>query len=197
MKQSVEYPPNLIHIMEQTEVLIKEFGCSQTTLKKIMDKAEVSKGAIYHYVSSKDELFGLMLKKNIFDVNESFWNVLSQGEVDLQAPLKAITDGLTFFFEPASDVTNPIFIYLLSKTENPPVQQILDEFYSYSIAQASSWIEAGQQGCAINPTINPEKTAAAFLTYSFGLRVTQLLAPTRTALQKDEFYTYMMNTLKP
>ncbi|TSB47577.1 TetR/AcrR family transcriptional regulator [Alkalicoccobacillus porphyridii] len=196
MSQQPHYTSNLIHILKQTESLIKEYGCAHTTLKMIMEKADVSKGAIYHYVKSKDELFGLMLQKNIADIDKSFWEILNEECVDLSKPLKIIAEGLTYFLN-KEDVSNPIFIYLLSKKENPSVQKVLDEFYQFSEKQASSWIQAGQEGGVIDSTIDADHTASSFLTYSYGLRITQLLSPERIPALIEEFYSLMFERLSP
>ncbi|WP_084731330.1 TetR/AcrR family transcriptional regulator [Seinonella peptonophila] len=55
-----------------TEELILERRCHRTTLQDILQKAGVSKGAIYHYVNSKDELFALILKQKLVQVDERF-----------------------------------------------------------------------------------------------------------------------------
>ncbi|MCM2677184.1 TetR/AcrR family transcriptional regulator [Alkalicoccobacillus plakortidis] len=196
MPLTYPYTANLKHILSQTEMLIKEHGCAHTTLKMIMEKAEVSKGAIYHYVKSKDELFGLMLQKNIAETNDSFWEILNSKCTDLSEPLKAITEGLTFFLN-KEDVSNPIFIYLLGKNDNPAVEKVLDEFYQFSEKQASSWIQAGQEGGVIETSIDPKATASSFLAYSYGLRVTLMLSKERALNVKEQFYSYMLHVLSP
>ena len=57
--------PSFQNILLTTEELILEKGCRNTTLKDIIERTGLSKGAIYHYVASKDELFGLILKTKI------------------------------------------------------------------------------------------------------------------------------------
>ncbi|ALS22500.1 MULTISPECIES: TetR/AcrR family transcriptional regulator [Paenibacillus] len=59
-------------ILSTTEQLIKEKGCQQTTLQDIMERTGLSKGAIYHYVKSKDELFGKILLGYMEELNHSF-----------------------------------------------------------------------------------------------------------------------------
>ncbi|MEW9701076.1 TetR/AcrR family transcriptional regulator [Paenibacillus sp. SI8] len=59
-------------ILETAEQLIKEKGCRQTTLQDIIERTGLSKGAIYHYVSGKDELLGLILKSKTELLNAKF-----------------------------------------------------------------------------------------------------------------------------
>ncbi|MFK3939570.1 TetR/AcrR family transcriptional regulator [Alkalihalobacillus sp. NPDC078783] len=189
-------PASLLHILAQTEQLIKEHGCANTTLKMIMEQSAVSKGAIYHYVSSKDELFGLLLQSHISKINATFWSILENNCVRLEEPLSAITEGLTFFLN-EEDVTNSIFTYLLSKKDNPQVEKVLEDFYTFSESQAVSWIKTGQVGGVIDSKVDPARSASSFLTYSYGLRVMQIVAPDRTPELKEQFYSYMYKTLAP
>ncbi|WP_245602145.1 TetR/AcrR family transcriptional regulator [Peribacillus kribbensis] len=46
-----------------------EIGCKNTTLQEIIKASGLSKGAIYHYVSSKDELFGLIFQNKLQEIN--------------------------------------------------------------------------------------------------------------------------------
>ncbi|MGN7312323.1 TetR/AcrR family transcriptional regulator [Alkalicoccobacillus gibsonii] len=189
-------PASLLHILAQTEQLIKENGCANTTLKMIMDQSGVSKGAIYHYVNSKDELFGLLLQSHIRKINATFWSILEDNCIQLEEPLSAITEGLTFFLK-EEDVTNAIFTYLLSKKDNPQVEEVLNAFYMFSESQAVSWIKAGQMGGVIDSKVDPARSASSFLTYSYGLRVMHIVSPDRTLELKEQFYSYMYDTLAP
>ena len=62
---SIYENPTFQHILAITEELILEKGCRHTTLKSIIERTGLSKGAIYHYVDSKDELFRLILQSKV------------------------------------------------------------------------------------------------------------------------------------
>lgn len=65
-------------ILDTAEQIIQEKGCRQTTMQDIIDRSGLSKGAIYHYVSGKDELFGLILKAKMDQMNDSFKQSVSK-----------------------------------------------------------------------------------------------------------------------
>lgn len=194
MMDTPKLPASLLHILAQTEQLIKEHGCANTTLKMIMEQSAVSKGAIYHYVSSKDELFGLLLQSHISKIDATFWSIIEDNCTRLEEPLSAITEGLTFFLD-EEDVTNSTFTYLLSKKDNPQVEKVLESFYAFSESQAVSWIKAGQMGGVIDSNVDPALCASSFLTYSYGLRVMHIISPERTPKLKEQFYSDMYKTL--
>lgn len=64
--------PTLKHVLETTEQLAAEIGCQNTTLQEIIKRSGMSKGAIYHYVQSKDELFGLILEEHMIKKVEEY-----------------------------------------------------------------------------------------------------------------------------
>ncbi|MFM9327509.1 TetR/AcrR family transcriptional regulator [Paenibacillus mesotrionivorans] len=61
-------------VLETTERLAAEIGCQNTTLQEIIKRSGMSKGAIYHYVQSKDELFGLILEEHMIKKVEEYRN---------------------------------------------------------------------------------------------------------------------------
>jgi AcrR family transcriptional regulator len=168
--------PSFQNILLATEELILEKGCRNTTLKDIIERTGLSKGAIYHYVSSKDELYGLILKTKIEQVNDKFNQFISQSTED--APDSGRFGVASQFFhsrQNPNDAGNLIFVYLLSQ-DDEKVKSILKSVYQYSRATGIQWIEMGQKNGVIPPTIDAEKMSDLFMTFSYGLRVTQILS---------------------
>ena len=168
--------PSFQSILLATEELILEKGCRNTTLKDIIERTGLSKGAIYHYVASKDELYGLILKTKIEQVNEKFNQLISHPKAD--APDAGRFGVVSQFFhsrQNPNDVGNLIFVYLLSQ-DDEKVKSILKNVYQYSKATGVQWIEIGQQEWCDFPKIDAEKMTALFMTFSYGLRVTQILS---------------------
>jgi hypothetical protein len=55
------------------------------------------------------------------------------------------------------NVSNTIFIYRLSQTDNPKIEKILHSLYEYSYQTGVRWIETGQEREAIPDTIDAKK----------------------------------------
>lgn len=188
--------PTFQNILLATEELILEKGCRNTTLKDIIEKTGLSKGAIYHYVSSKDELYGLILKTKIEQVNEKFNQLISQSKED--APDSGRFRVAAQFFhsrQNPNDAGNLIFVYLLSQ-DDERVKGILKSVYQYSKATGIQWIEMGQKNGVIPPTIDAEKMSALFMTFSYGLRVTQILSSSNDEqIATSDIFKFLIRTL--
>ncbi|MEK8132169.1 TetR/AcrR family transcriptional regulator [Paenibacillus filicis] len=167
--------PSFQLILDTAEQLIGEKGCRQTTLQDIIDRTGLSKGAIYHYVSGKDELFGLILKTKMQTMNEKFNGVVGDAAPrEAAGPIRFIMEGMA---SQTGDqhVSNKIFTYLLSQIENPKVAAVLQGVYEYSIQTAHQWISVGQQAGAIPPEVDAVKMAELFMVFTYGLRVQSVI----------------------
>lgn len=182
-------------LLQTTEALIQEKGCQRTTLREIMERSGLSKGAIYHYVKSKDELFGLVLKERLAKVNQRFQEAVNTDSPDLETPLSAIVQGMTHVDNPA-DVTNRIFIYLLGKKDDPAVEALLQEIYRIAEENAIAWIEAGQDSGVIAQEVDAKKAAHLFIVLSYGLRVRAMVEPHDPAFTMGDFHAYMYHILR-
>jgi AcrR family transcriptional regulator len=176
-KQTFHDNPSFKHILSITEEIILEKGCRNTTLKDIIERSGLSKGAIYHYVDSKDELFGLILKTKIEQMNEMFNKAITES-IESDTPNQGRFGTVTQFFhsrQNANDIGNLIFVYLLSQ-DNDKVKQILNDIFQYSKETGARWIRMGQDNGVIPETIDPIKMSTLLMTFSYGLRVTQILS---------------------
>lgn len=193
--KDIQFTSSLRHLLLITEQLIQEKGCKKTTLKDIIQHSELSKGAIYHYVRSKDELFGLILQIKMAKINDDFMKEKKKTNAGLEGPLSAIADGMKYLIDEA-DVTNTIFIYLLGRKEEPAIADILSQIYEQSINLSVSWIEAGQRVGVIADGLDAKQTAMMFITFSYGLRVRAMIDPSNTSNAIQEFHDLMRNTLR-
>ncbi|MBT2655616.1 TetR/AcrR family transcriptional regulator [Bacillus sp. ISL-18] len=166
------------HILAITEEIILEKGCRSTTLKDIIERSGLSKGAIYHYVESKDELFGLILKSKIEEMNETFHQGIAQSiKQQLSSDFGSFNIVSQFFQsrKNAHDTGNLIFIYLLSQ-DNEKVKKILQDIFNYTKETGTRWIKMGQENGVIPASIDAEKMSTLMMTFSYGIRVTQILS---------------------
>jgi len=184
-------------ILEAAERLIDEKGCRQTTLQDIIERTGLSKGAIYHYVSGKDELFGLILKKNMSAMNEHFHTILADAQpADVTTPLPFITDQIRSRTR-TDDVASKIFIYLLSQNDHPKVAAILSDVYEYAFQTTCQWIEVGKKGNAIPQEVDTEKIAALFMSFIYGMRVQNLVVQEKDSkIGMEDIFRIMFRSLQ-
>ncbi|NRD80388.1 TetR/AcrR family transcriptional regulator [Bacillus sp. BRMEA1] len=174
-----------------------EKGCRNTTLKDIIERTGLSKGAIYHYVESKDELFGLILKSKIEEMNEAFNQSIARSLHNENIGEETFEVISQFFYsrQNSKDVGNYIFVYLLSQ-DNEKVRNILKEIYKFSKETGAKWIKRGQENGVIPENIDAEKMAVLLMTFSFGLRVTQILSTTEEEkIAENDIFKMIISTL--
>lgn len=182
-------------ILEATKDLVRDKGCSKMTLNDIMDRTGLSKGAIYHYVKSKDELLAWVLKENLEDISDRFFAEVKQGKKELEGPLQEILKNLPSLQDP-NNVINQIFFYLLVQKDKQEVNEIILRFYEKSIESSKQWIISGQQEEVIPLTIDANKISELFVLISFGLRMRSAISPDTFAFTVDDFSYLMRDILR-
>lgn len=182
-------------LLDSTKELILEKGCHSVTMKDIMEKSGMSKGAIFHYVKSKDEIFAWVLQERLEETNEHFMNVVEQGEKTFDGPMQKIIDNLTVL-EDAQDVTNKVLIYLLGKEDEPIVAEALNQYYERSVHLSKQWILTGQRHGVISESIDADKTAEMFVVLSLGLRVRSSIPLASVSFNSQDYSSFMVNILK-
>lgn len=193
---NVKGKDNYHNLMKATEKLIKEKGCKNTTLKDITEESGLSKGGIYHYVKSKNELYALILKERLQKINEQFFATINFESPELEKPLKSIVNHSHHIINP-DDMTNHILIYLLGNMDDDEVRNMLEEFYKISVEQSIHWIKTGQKGGVISNDLDAEKIAEFFVIISYGIRVRHIIAGKSSPFLTEDYFDMMKNILKP
>lgn len=197
MKNEARRKKTTQQLLEATKRLLEMKSCHAITLKDIMDESELSKGAIFHYVKSKDEIFAWVLQERLEETNVQFLAEVEQGEGDptFEDPMQQIANRL-HLLEDADDITNKILMYLLDKDEDPVIKDILNDFYERSVYLSKQWITTGQEHGVIKESIELEKTAELFVLLAMGLRVRTALTSNRTLFTAEDLTKFISITLK-
>lgn len=193
--QLLDLTASFRHLLATTEQLIKEKGCKQTTLQDIIERSGFSKGAIYHYVRSKDELFGFLLRIKMEETNKKFQQAKDEKKASLEAPLSAIASTFKYLTD-EKDITNQIFIYLLGRKDQPAISKVLSKVHEHSKELSISWIEEGQRAGVIPESLDAQKTAIKFMTFAYGLRVMAMVHEGNHMLSMQDYYDFMFGILR-
>lgn len=196
MKQEERRQLATRRLIDAAKELIREKGCHSVTMKDIMDKSELSKGAIFHYVKSKDEIFAWVLRERLEETNERFMNEVEQGGATFDGPMGQISSDLPAL-EDAQDVTNKILMYLLGKEDQPEVADALKQFYERSVHLSRQWIMTGQKHGVIPESVETDRTAEMFVLLSLGLRVRSGLLSVPAVFTAQDFTSIIVNILNP
>ncbi len=185
-------------LLSVTEEIVREKGCRKTTLQEIINRSGMSKGAIYHYVKSKDELLGLLLLKRMEAINQAFHAAIDRASLgDLENPLRTITDGIVKQLTDSADVSNRVFLYLVGQQDDPKIEGLLKHIYEFSLEMSVKWIEIGQTYRAIPPEVDARKMAERFIIFTYGLRLKSSFFPEEAAIDPNELFRMFWYSLQP
>jgi len=162
----------IAQLLGSTKELLQDKGCHAITLKEIMQKSGLSKGAIFHYVKSKDEIFVWILNEHLEKIHASFLATVNHAKVKtFQEPMDIIRLNLTGL-EEKENITNKILLYLFGKEEDAPlVSEALQQFHEKSVSYSRQWIELGQEHGVISKSVHAEQMAELFVLLSLGMRI--------------------------
>jgi len=198
MKRELKRQRTLQLILDTTKAAVEELGCSNVTIRDILDRSGLSRGAVFHYVKNKEQLLALVLEERLKQINQQFEQKAQEEPQEFMAAFQAIVSRIDQLLDP-KEVTNQIIIYLLSRAHVAEARESLNTFYQLSVSLAKYWIESGQTHGLIPVSVPLEKTANLFVTLSFGLRMRGMVQNNGSSTDTDarEFIDFFLNTLQP
>ncbi|WGS64461.1 TetR/AcrR family transcriptional regulator [Marinitoga aeolica] len=125
-------------------------GYQKASINKIKDKANVSKGAIYHYFKSKEELYLKVLEYFIFE----FANTLENIEFPDLYKIREL--GLIYIEEYKKNKQMQKFLidFFLQAMLNKKIKKIMNVFLENSIALIENKIKEMQEKGIVDKNIN-------------------------------------------
>lgn len=169
-----------------TEVFIQH-GYERTTMKDVMDAAEVSRGGLYQYFSNKEDLFEAILGERLSEEVgktsnllkesvDSYWDLLLSrifGESlepnDEMDPLAA--SNLEFFITGRNDQRRRSYAH---------------ERYNLALKLYMSIIEAGQESGEFSQKHRSEIIAKSIITFIDGLALDHAILPKKDLKLKEQ-----------
>ncbi|WP_426445308.1 TetR/AcrR family transcriptional regulator [Paenibacillus sp. S-38] len=195
MKQEERRQQTIRLLLDTTKELVQEKGCQSITMKDIMERSGLSKGAIFHYVKTKDEIFVRLLQERLEETHERFMNEVEQGRLTFEEPMQKVSESISAY-EDAQDATNKVLMYLLGKEEQPIIAEALKQYYERSVFLSRLWIQTGQRHGVIPQSVDADKTADMFVLLTFGLRVRSSIPSTVSAFKANDFTSFIIDILK-
>ena len=87
-------------------------------------------------------------------------------------------------------------MYLLGKSDQPEVREVLKRYYDQALNNAKLWILAGQKAGVIPQSVDADKTGELFVLVSFGLRMRSALTADGISFDIADFAALMVKMLK-
>lgn len=183
-------------ILEAATQVFIEHGYERTTMKHVMDAANVSRGGLYQYFSNKEDLYEAILEENLAkeirhtqellgEQVDSYWELLlvklfgadqAPGEkVDALAPTN-----LEFFITGRNEAGRKKYV---------------EARYHNAIRMLSDIIKAGQKSGEFNKTQDSETIARYILTFVDGLALSHAIIPTEQLKMKEQA-VFFLGSLK-
>jgi Transcriptional regulator len=72
--------------------LFAENGFDATTLQEITEKAQLSKGAVYHHFTSKQQIMDCLIQKQIDEINGNFIDLVNQTDLCAKEKLNKLAN---------------------------------------------------------------------------------------------------------
>jgi len=196
LKQEERTRQTIGRLLAAAKELIPEKGCASITMKDIMERSGLSKGAIFHHVKTKDEIFAWLLLERLEETDRRFAEETEREEKTFEGPLARIAENFASLAD-GKDATNQVLIYLLGKEGDPAVRDALGRFYEQSVRYSSQWIESGRKHGVIPASVDAAKAGEAFVLVSLGLRVRASIPDASRAFSAGDFAQFIRETLQP
>lgn len=149
------------HILFTTFKLILKKGYGNVTMNELVQSTGLSKGAFYHYFTSKDEIYHTAMDQYVFSYLESF-NLLYQSEKSFQDNLFEI---FSQFIEMAKEIDNLIGqenhmisyyqTVLDGSIRSVEIKNKIARYYEYYIEGLADWIRRAQKNKEIRNDLDP------------------------------------------
>jgi AcrR family transcriptional regulator len=194
MKQEERRQKTIQTLLNATKELIQTKGCHSITMNDIMRQSNLSKGAIFHYVKSKDEIFSWVLQEQLDKTNDEFFSEVKLGEKSFEGPLERVIQNLSTSENQL--LTNQVLLYLLGKENEPAIKEVLQKYYDHGLQLSRQWIESGQEHGVIKSSIDSREIADLFILIVFGYRVRQAMSSNQHFFEITQLRSLMSDLLK-
>jgi AcrR family transcriptional regulator len=178
-------------IIEAAMDVIAERGCDQMTIDDVAKKIGVTKGAVYWYFKSKEELVAAVLKKFQGDIErtsfESFYN----------RPIEEVFSQLFERFSLTDDRQRAIFFEMFAlAARNSEVRHATREYYSGLVATFEEAIRKEKKQHLIGTQADPHTLALLMVALYAGLQNYEMIYMYQNEIE-DLWLEGMKILLKP
>ncbi|MEC0128818.1 TetR family transcriptional regulator [Paenibacillus pabuli] len=190
-----------LQILEAAKRAFEQKGYGATTLKDIVEEAGMSRGWIYLYFQSKEEIFEALLQWQdlqhkdhvdaLIDSSLSIWKII----LDLYS--QQLEELLRF---PDAGLQSAFYEYSLIGSRDEERRGLLMERYNSGVAQFARLIQIGVERGEFSPTMDPMDISRLAASYQEGIMTHTITVGTekaKTSMQFEALTTYLRTLLHP
>lgn len=185
------------HILRITFALFLQKNFKEVTMKEIVEKTGLSKGAFYHYFESKEQLFGEVISyffESLMSADAEREHAATFQEFYISAANQV--NRINTDFLPDNQATHEIFnlnffsLIFDALKLIPGFQQQMREYHDQERAQWTRMVARARQHGEISSTLSDERIAELFLFTADGLAMKGTLYGTISTLKNDLLETW-------
>ncbi len=159
-----------------------EKGYDQTTMEDIGDRLGVSKGALYLYFNSKEELFRAITAQAQHQLREVINDSMAEGARDLLTGASVFLDkALSPQYRPNLYLT---FEFLSEASRNEELRRILKEDHDDDIATVSTVLEEQRAQGIIRSDIDIHSLSIGIVSLYYGLRACLIIGDDESTVKR-------------
>ncbi|MBX2857244.1 MAG: TetR/AcrR family transcriptional regulator [Cellvibrionaceae bacterium] len=176
-------------ILNSAQACFDARGFHATSTLEISKAAGISSAGLYHYFSSKDELIGALIERELKRVLSKM-DALKHAD-DFFAELE------DFYYQISTEELKGFSLGLRIEsfalaTRSKPIAKIVDKVNTTFLHELVQVVENAQRLNQVDPTLDPKLTAAAIMNITWGF-FTQMCRPENT---RADYLFVTMNLLK-
>jgi AcrR family transcriptional regulator len=174
-------------IVEAAITVFAEKGFHQAKMTDIAKKLGVSKGTIYQYFKSKEELFLAVVQIPIYKVREEPLSKLLESGNLLDISSNTFYDKLwstPLFFSEPSWPPSLMFEIVSEASRNPTLANSLHAAYDEALSFLTEYFEEQKEKGMIRPDVNTLNLAMGLIALQDGLQGYELFGMERAETQK-------------
>ncbi|WNF24199.1 TetR/AcrR family transcriptional regulator [Mesobacillus jeotgali] len=152
-------------ILQSAHVCFAEKGFEASTVDDIVARSKLSKGAIYNYFKSKDEIYLALMEGQTNDSGSKFAKAIAERETSLEKLNYLIEAYLDNDPNDEENIGHAIVHYefRLYSTRNPKLKDMLTKRYrDFFVSLLTGIIKEGQAAGEFNKELDPETYADIF-----------------------------------
>jgi AcrR family transcriptional regulator len=169
-------------IMDAALACFARKGYHNTTMDDIVAESGLSKGTLYWYFKSKDDLFFSLVKSFFLDMRQDFENILEQPTTS-SGKLRAIAQGFVQFFQETESFFNVFFEFWMQSALNEELNQlssnILVQYREVLAGIIAEGIRTGEF-----KAVDASQLALAVMAVYDGLAFYMMLMPDEVELER-------------
>lgn len=186
-------------ILEAALICFGEMGYERTSIDEIVIRSGISKGAIYNYFASKEEVYCVLIEQR----DQDFFHRLQQALSIKQLAGEKLSYVINTYREYSHDETNRNIarFYLetwLHASSKPDLQQIMKTRYDRFVEFLSEIIKEGIASQEFNEKVNPSDVISLVQAFRDGILLHMLVVEDWEKAERcwSLFEEMLINTLR-